>query len=192
MDKKQDKTPKYVLIIAALGIAAALTTFVMGYMNTSKQAKNGGIGDRFRLAELDVNKPANLDYISKNGNNATKLLASVKLADSLAASNPSEAIKLYNRVLEASNDDSITDLAEIHKLAVLINTSPEDANIMGMIESATRAGKLFRYSASELEIDYKLKRSQVDKAKVVIKRLLDDKDAPSLMKRRLQKLYAAL
>ena len=195
LKKLWDRYSIYIIAAALLIIAAVAGWRGYEYLEAQKAAEAGAAFDAaLDLAEQNKHSEAQaaFDKLATTAPAGYRMLARLRAAGEVAASDPQAGAKLYD---ELAADRSIgteqQDLARIRAAGLLLDTDSYP-NMLQRLEAATKPDATFRHTARELLALSAWRANDVTAARQWLDMIASDGETPSAMRSRAEALQALL
>jgi hypothetical protein len=195
LKKLWDRYSIYIVAAALLIIAAVAGWRGYEYLEAQKAAEAGAAFDTaLDLAEQNKHAEAQaaFDKLATNAPAGYRMLARLRAAGEVAASDPQAGAKLYD---DLAADRSIgteqQDLARIRAAALLLDTDSYP-NMLQRLDAATKPDATFRHTARELLALSAWRANDVTAARQWLDMIASDGETPAAMRSRAEALQALL
>jgi hypothetical protein len=195
LKKLWDRYSIYIVAAALLIIAAVAGWRGYEYLEAQKAAEAGAAFDTaLDLAEQNKHAEAQaaFDKLATNAPAGYRMLARLRAAGEVAASDPQAGAKLYD---DLAADRSIgteqQDLARIRAAALLLDTDSYP-NMLQRLEAATKPDATFRHTARELLALSAWRANDIASARQWLDMIASDGETPAAMRSRAEALQALL
>ncbi len=195
LKKLWDRYSIYIIAAALLIIAAVAGWRGYEYLEAQKAAEAGAAFDAaLDLAEQNKHSEAQaaFDKLATTAPAGYRMLARLRAAGEVAASDPQAGAKLYD---ELAADRSIgteqQDLARIRAAGLLLDTDSYP-NMLQRLEAATKPDATFRHTARELLALSAWRANDITSARQWLDMIASDGETPSAMRQRAEALQALL
>ena len=195
LKKLWDRYSIYIIACALLIIAAVGGWRGYQYLEAKKAAEAGAAFDA--ASELaDQNKhtdaQAAFDKLATSAPSGYRMLARLRAAAEVAASDPKAGAKLYDDIAaDRSVGTEQQDLARVRAAALLIDTETYP-NVLQRLEAATKPDATFRHTARELLALSAWHANDTTAARKWLDMIANDGETPSAMRSRAEALQALL
>ena len=195
LKKLWDRYSIYIIAAALLIIAAVAGWRGYEYLEAQKAAEAGAAFDAaLDLAEQNKHSDAQaaFDKLATTAPAGYRMLARLRAAGEVAASDPQAGAKLYD---ELAADRSIgteqQDLARIRAAGLLLDTDSYP-NMLQRLEAATKPDATFRHTARELLALSAWRANDITSARQWLDMIASDGETPAAMRSRAEALQALL
>jgi hypothetical protein len=195
LKKLWDRYSIYIIAAALLIIAAVAGWRGYEYLEAQKAAEAGAAFDAaLDLAEQNKHAEAQaaFDRLATTAPAGYRMLARLRAAGEVAASDPQAGAKLYD---ELAADRSIgaeqQDLARIRAAGLLLDTDSYP-NMLQRLEAATKPDATFRHTARELLALSAWRANDITSARQWLDMIASDGETPAAMRSRAEALQALL
>lgn len=195
LKKLWDRYSIYIIAAALLIIAAVAGWRGYEYLEAQKAAEAGAAFDAaLDLAEQNKHSEAQaaFDKLATTAPAGYRMLARLRAAGEVAASDPQAGAKLYD---ELAADRSIgteqQDLARIRAAGLLLDTDSYP-NMLQRLEAATKPDATFRHTARELLALSAWRANDITSARQWLDMIASDGETPAAMRSRAEALQALL
>jgi hypothetical protein len=195
LKKLWDRYSIYIVAAALLIIAAVAGWRGYEYLEAQKAAEAGAAFDTaLDLAEQNKHAEAQaaFDKLATNAPAGYRMLARLRAAGEVAASDPQAGAKLYD---DLAADRSIVteqqDLARIRAAALLLDTDSYP-NMLQRLDAATKPDATFRHTARELLALSAWRANDITAARQWLDMIASDGETPAAMRSRAEALQALL
>jgi hypothetical protein len=195
LKKLWDRYSIYIIAAALLIIAAVAGWRGYEYLEAQKAAEAGAAFDTaLDLAEQNKHAEAQaaFDKLATTAPAGYRMLARLRAAGEVAASDPQAGAKLYD---ELAADRSIgaeqQDLARIRAAGLLLD-SDSYPNMLQRLEAATKPDATFRHTARELLALSAWRANDIASARQWLDMIASDGETPAAMRSRAEALQALL
>jgi hypothetical protein len=195
LKKLWDRYSIYIIAAALLIIAAVAGWRGYEYLEAQKAADAGAAFDAaLDLAEQNKHAEAQaaFDKLATTAPAGYRMLARLRAAGEVAASDPQAGAKLYD---ELAADRSIgteqQDLARIRAAGLLLDTDSYP-NMLQRLEAATKPDATFRHTARELLALSAWRANDITSARQWLDMIASDGETPAAMRSRAEALQALL
>ena len=195
LKKLWDRYSIYIIAAALLIIAAVAGWRGYEYLEAQKAAEAGAAFDTaLDLAEQNKHAEAQaaFDKLATTAPAGYRMLARLRAAGEVAASDPQAGAKLYD---ELAADRSIgteqQDLARIRAAGLLLD-SDSYPNMLQRLEAATKPDATFRHTARELLALSAWRANDITSARQWLDMIASDGETPAAMRSRAEALQALL
>ena len=195
LKKLWDRYSIYIIAAALLIIAAVAGWRGYEYLEAQKAAEAGAAFDTaLDLAEQNKHAEAQaaFDKLATTAPAGYRMLARLRAAGEVAASDPQAGAKLYD---ELAADRSIgaeqQDLARIRAAGLLLDTDSYP-NMLQRLEAATKPDATFRHTARELLALSAWRANDITSARQWLDMIASDGETPAAMRSRAEALQALL
>jgi hypothetical protein len=195
LKKLWDRYSIYIVAAALLIIAAVAGWRGYEYLEAQKAAEAGAAFDAaLDLAEQNKHSEAQaaFDKLATTAPAGYRMLARLRAAGEVAASDPQAGAKLYD---ELAADRSIgteqQDLARIRAAGLLLDTDSYP-NMLQRLEAATKPDATFRHTARELLALSAWRANDIASARQWLDMIASDGETPAAMRSRAEALQALL
>ena len=195
LKKLWDRYSIYIIAAALLIIAAVAGWRGYQYLEAQKAAEAGAAFDAaLDLAEQNKHAEAQaaFDKLATTAPAGYRMLARLRAAGEVAASDPQAGAKLYD---ELAADRSIgteqQDLARIRAAGLLLDTDSYP-NMLQRLEAATKPDATFRHTARELLALSAWRANDITSARQWLDMIASDGETPAAMRSRAEALQALL
>ena len=195
LKKLWDRYSIYIIAAALLIIAAVAGWRGYEYLEAQKAAEAGAAFDAaLDLAEQNKHAEAQaaFDKLATTAPAGYRMLARLRAAGEVAASDPQAGAKLYD---ELAADRSIgteqQDLARIRAAGLLLDTDSYP-NMLQRLEAATKPDATFRHTARELLALSAWRANDIASARQWLDMIASDGETPAAMRSRAEALQALL
>ena len=195
LKKLWDRYSIYIIAAALLIIAAVAGWRGYEYLEAQKAAEAGAAFDAaLDLAEQNKHSEAQaaFDKLATTAPAGYRMLARLRAAGEVAASDPQAGAKLYD---ELAADRSIgteqQDLARIRAAGLLLDTDSYP-NMLQRLEAATKPDATFRHTARELLALSAWRANDIASARQWLDMIASDGETPAAMRSRAEALQALL
>jgi hypothetical protein len=195
LKKLWDRYSIYIIAAALLIIAAVAGWRGYEYLEAQKAADAGAAFDAaLDLAEQNKHAEAQaaFDKLATNAPAGYRMLARLRAAGEVAASDPQAGAKLYD---DLAADRSIgteqQDLARIRAAALLLDTDSYP-NMLQRLDAATKPDATFRHTARELLALSAWRANDITAARQWLDMIASDGETPAAMRSRAEALQALL
>jgi hypothetical protein len=195
LKKLWDRYSIYIIAAALLIIAAVAGWRGYEYLEAQKAAEAGAAFDAaLDLAEQNKHSEARaaFDKLATTAPAGYRMLARLRAAGEVAASDPQAGAKLYD---ELAADRSIgteqQDLARIRAAGLLVDTDSYP-NMLQRLEAATKPDATFRHTARELLALSAWRANDITSARQWLDMIASDGETPAAMRSRAEALQALL
>jgi hypothetical protein len=195
LKKLWDRYSIYIIAAALLIIAAVAGWRGYEYLEAQKAAEAGAAFDAaLDLAEQNKHAEAQaaFDRLATTAPAGYRMLARLRAAGEVAASDPQAGAKLYD---ELAADRSIgaeqQDLARIRAAGLLLDTDSYP-NMLQRLEAATKPDATFRHTARELLALSAWRANDITAARQWLDMIASDGETPAAMRSRAEALQALL
>ena len=195
LKKLWDRYSIYIIAAALLIIAAVAGWRGYEYLEAQKAAEAGAAFDAaLDLAEQNKHSEAQaaFDKLATTAPAGYRMLARLRAAGEVAASDPQAGAKLYD---ELAADRSIgteqQDLARIRAAGLLLDTDSYP-NMLQRLEAATKPDATFRHTARELLALSAWRANDITSARQWLDMIAGDGETPAAMRSRAEALQALL
>jgi hypothetical protein len=195
LKKLWDRYSIYIIAAALLIIAAVAGWRGYQYLEAQKAAEAGAAFDAaLDLAEQNKHAEAQaaFDKLATNAPAGYRMLARLRAAGEVAASDPQAGAKLYD---ELAADRSIgteqQDVARIRAAGLLLDTDSYP-NMLQRLEAATKPDATFRHTARELLALSAWRANDISSARQWLDMIASDGETPAAMRSRAEALQALL
>jgi hypothetical protein len=195
LKKLWDRYSIYIIAAALLIIAAVAGWRGYEYLEAQKAAEAGAAFDAaLDLAEQNKHSEAQaaFDKLATTAPAGYRMLARLRAAGEVAASDPQAGAKLYD---ELAADRSIgteqQDLARIRAAGLLLDTASYP-NMLQRLEAATKPDATFRHTARELLALSAWRANDITSARQWLDMIASDGETPAAMRSRAEALQALL
>jgi hypothetical protein len=195
LKKLWDRYSIYIVAAALLIIAAVAGWRGYEYLEAQKAAEAGAAFDTaLDLAEQNKHAEAQaaFDKLATNAPAGYRMLARLRAAGEVAASDPQAGAKLYD---DLAADRSIgteqQDLARIRAAALLLDTDSYP-NMLQRLDAATKPDATFRHTARELLALSAWRANDITAARQWLDMIASDGETPAAMRSRAEALQALL
>jgi hypothetical protein len=195
LKKLWDRYSIYIIAAALLIIAAVAGWRGYEYLEARKAAEAGAAFDAaLDLAEQNKHAEAQaaFDKLATTAPAGYRMLARLRAAGEVAASDPQAGAKLYD---ELAADRSIgaeqQDLARIRAAGLLLDTDSYP-NMLQRLEAATKPDATFRHTARELLALSAWRANDIASARQWLDMIASDGETPAAMRSRAEALQALL
>jgi hypothetical protein len=195
LKKLWDRYSIYIIAAALLIIAAVAGWRGYEYLEAQKAAEAGAAFDTaLDLAEQNKHAEAQaaFDKLATTAPAGYRMLARLRAAGEVAASDPQAGAKLYD---ELAADRSIgteqQDLARIRAAGLLLDTDSYP-NMLQRLEAATKPDATFRHTARELLALSAWRANDIASARQWLDMIASDGETPAAMRSRAEALQALL
>jgi hypothetical protein len=195
LKKLWDRYSIYIIAAALLIIAAVAGWRGYEYLEAQKAAEAGAAFDAaLDLAEQNKHAEAQaaFDKLATTAPAGYRMLARLRAAGEVAASDPQAGAKLYD---ELAADRSIgteqQDLARIRAAGLLLDTDSYP-NMLQRLEAATKPDATFRHTARELLALSAWRANDITSARQWLDMIASDGETPAAMRSRAEALQALL
>jgi hypothetical protein len=195
LKKLWDRYSIYIIAAALLIIAAVAGWRGYEYLEAQKAAAAGAAFDSaLELAEQNKHAEAQaaFDKLATTAPAGYRMLARLRAAGEVAASDPQAGAKLYD---ELAADRSIgaeqQDLARIRAAGLLLD-SDSYPNMLQRLEAATKPDATFRHTARELLALSAWRANDITSARQWLDMIASDGETPAAMRSRAEALQALL
>ena len=195
LKKLWDRYSIYIIAAALLIIAAVAGWRGYEYLEAQKAAEAGAAFDAaLDLAEQNKHSEAQaaFDKLATTAPAGYRMLARLRAAGEVAASDPQAGAKLYD---ELAADRSIgteqQDLARIRAAGLLLDTDSYP-NMLQRLEAATKPDATFRHTARELLALSAWRANDITAARQWLDMIAGDGETPAAMRSRAEALQALL
>ena len=195
LKKLWDRYSIYIIAAALLIIAAVAGWRGYQYLEAQKAAEAGAAFDAaLDLAEQNKHAEAQaaFDKLTTTAPAGYRMLARLRAAGEVAASDPQAGAKLYD---ELAADRSIgteqQDLARIRAAGLLLDTDSYP-NMLQRLEAATKPDATFRHTARELLALSAWRANDITSARQWLDMIASDGETPAAMRSRAEALQALL
>ena len=195
LKKLWDRYSIYIIAAALLIIAAVAGWRGYQYLEAQKAAEAGAAFDAaLDLAEQNKHSEAQaaFDKLATTAPAGYRMLARLRAAGEVAASDPQAGAKLYD---ELAADRSIgteqQDLARIRAAGLLLDTDSYP-NMLQRLEAATKPDATFRHTARELLALSAWRANDITSARQWLDMIASDGETPAAMRSRAEALQALL
>jgi hypothetical protein len=195
LKKLWDRYSIYIIAAALLIIAAVAGWRGYEYLEAQKAAEAGAAFDAaLDLAEQNKHAEAQaaFDRLATTAPAGYRMLARLRAAGEVAASDPQAGAKLYD---ELAADRSIgaeqQDLARIRAAGLLLDTDSYP-NMLQRLEAATKPDATFRHTARELLALSAWRANYIASARQWLDMIASDGETPAAMRSRAEALQALL
>jgi hypothetical protein len=195
LKKLWDRYSIYIIAAALLVIAAVAGWRGYEYLEAQKAAEAGAAFDAaLDLAEQNKHAEAQaaFDKLATTAPAGYRMLARLRAAGEVAASDPQAGAKLYD---ELAADRSIgteqQDLARIRAAGLLLDTDSYP-NMLQRLEAATKPDATFRHTARELLALSAWRANDITSARQWLDMIASDGETPAAMRSRAEALQALL
>ena len=195
LKKLWDRYSIYIIAAALLIIAAVAGWRGYEYLEAQKAAEAGAAFDAaLDLAEQNKHAEAQaaFDKLATTAPAGYRMLARLRAAGEVAASDPQAGAKLYD---ELAADRSIgteqQDLARIRAAGLLLDTDSYP-NMLQRLEAVTKPDATFRHTARELLALSAWRANDITSARQWLDMIASDGETPAAMRSRAEALQALL
>src|SRR5580698_10340503 len=195
LKKLWDRYSIYIVAAALLIIAAVAGWRGYEYLEAQKAAEAGAAFDTaLDLAEQNKHAEAQaaFDKLATNAPAGYRMLARLRAAGEVAASDPQAGAKLYD---DLAADRSIgteqQDLARVRAAALLLDTDSYP-NMLQRLDAATKPDATFRHTARELLALSAWRANDITAARQWLDMIASDGETPAAMRSRAEALQALL
>jgi hypothetical protein len=195
LKKLWDRYSIYIIAAALLIIAAVAGWRGYEYLEAQKAAEAGAAFDTaLDLAEQNKHAEAQaaFDKLATTAPAGYRMLARLRAAGEVAASDPQAGAKLYD---ELAADRSIgteqQDLARIRAAGLLLDTDSYP-NMLQRLEAASKPDATFRHTARELLALSAWRANDITSARQWLDMIASDGETPAAMRSRAEALQALL
>ena len=195
LKKLWDRYSIYIIAAALLIIAAVAGWRGYEYLEAQKAAEAGAAFDAaLDLAEQNKHSEAQaaFDKLATTAPAGYRMLARLRAAGEVAASDPQAGAKLYD---ELAADRSIgteqQDLARIRAAGLLLDTDSYP-NMLQRLEAATKPDATFRHTARELLALSAWRANDIASARQWLDMIASDGETPAAMRSRAEALQGLL
>ena len=195
LKKLWDRYSIYIIAAALLIIAAVAGWRGYEYLEAQKAAEAGAAFDAaLDLAEQNKHSEAQaaFDRLATTAPAGYRMLARLRAAGEVAASDPQAGAKLYD---ELAADRSIgteqQDLARIRAAGLLLDTDSYP-NMLQRLEAATKPDATFRHTAREFLALSAWRANDITSARQWLDMIASDGETPAAMRSRAEALQALL
>jgi len=195
LKKLWDRYSIYIIAAALLIIAAVAGWRGYQYLEAQKAAEAGAAFDAaLDLAEQNKHAEAQaaFDRLATTAPAGYRMLARLRAAGEVAASDPEAGAKLYD---ELAADRSIgteqQDVARIRAAGLLLDTDSYP-NMLQRLEAATKPDATFRHTARELLALSAWRANDITAARQWLDMIASDGETPAAMRSRAEALQALL
>ena len=195
LKKLWDRYSIYIIAAALLIIAAVAGWRGYEYLEAQKAADAGAAFDAaLDLAEQNKHAEAQaaFDKLATTAPAGYRMLARLRAAGEVAASDPQAGAKLYD---ELAADRSIgteqQDLARIRAAGLLLDTDSYP-NMLQRLEAASKPDATFRHTARELLALSAWRANDITSARQWLDMIASDGETPAAMRSRAEALQALL
>jgi hypothetical protein len=195
LKKLWDRYSIYIVAAALLIIAAVAGWRGYEYLEAQKAAEAGAAFDTaLDLAEQNKHAEAQaaFDKLATNAPAGYRMLARLRAAGEVAASDPQAGAKLYD---DLAADRSIgteqQDLARVRAAALLLDTDSYP-NMLQRLDAATKPDATFRHTARELLALSAWRATDITAARQWLDMIASDGETPAAMRSRAEALQALL
>jgi hypothetical protein len=195
LKKLWDRYSIYIVAAALLIIAAVAGWRGYEYLEAQKAAEAGAAFDTaLDLAEQNKHAEAQaaFDKLATNAPAGYRMLARLRAAGEVAASDPQAGAKLYD---DLAADRSIgteqQDLARVRAAALLLDTNSYP-NMLQRLDAATKPDATFRHTARELLALSAWRANDITAARQWLDMIASDGETPAAMRSRAEALQALL
>jgi hypothetical protein len=195
LKKLWDRYSIYIIAAALLIIAAVAGWRGYEYLEAQKAAEAGAAFDAaLDLAEQNKHSEAQaaFDKLATTAPAGYRMLARLRAAGEVAASDPQAGAKLYD---ELAADRSIgaeqQDLARIRAAGLLLDTDSYP-NMLQRLQAATKPDATFRHTARELLALSAWRANDIASARQWLDMIASDGETPAAMRSRAEALQALL
>jgi hypothetical protein len=195
LKKLWDRYSIYIIAAALLIIAAVAGWRGYEYLEAQKAAEAGAAFDAaLDLAEQNKHAEAQaaFDKLATTAPAGYRMLARLRAAGEVAASDPQAGAKLYD---ELAADRSVgaeqQDLARIRAAGLLLDTDSYP-NMLQRLEAATKPDATFRHTARELLALSAWRANDIASARQWLDMIASDGETPAAMRSRAEALQALL